>query len=117
MSVDSIPVQWTLRGAVVRLPDEIDHFNSEQVSIALKETLDAAPAVLVADMTHTTYCCSDGLRALLHTHHAAQQACIPMRIAGVHARVRRILVVTGTNEVLDVYPSTEAALAGEKVPG
>lgn len=111
MSVDAIPVQWTLRGMVVRLPDEIDATNIEQISVALADALARTPAVLVADMTLTTYCCSEGLRTLLRTHQAAQRAGIPLRIAGVHPRVRRILMLTGTNEFLDVYPSIEAALA------
>lgn len=111
MPVDSIPVQWTLRGVVVRLPDEIDATNSGQVHIALTDALDAAPAILVADMTRTAYCCSEGLRVLIETHRAAQRAGTPLRIAGVSTRVGRILMLTGTNELLDVYASTEAALA------
>lgn len=116
MSVDSIPVQWTLRGMIVRLPDEIDATNNERVRIALADALEASPAVLVADMTLTTYCCSEGLRVLLRAHEAAERAGIPLRIAGVHDRVRRILVLTGTSELLDVYPSIEAAFA-QPAPG
>ena len=111
MSVDAIPVRWTLRGVIVGLPDEIDATNIEQVRAALADALDGAPAMLVADMTRTTYCCSEGLRTLLRTHQAAQQAGTPLRIAGVQPQVRRILMLTGTNEFLDVYPSIEAASA------
>lgn len=111
MSVDAIPIQWTLRGVVVTLPDEIDAANSELVHAALAGALNASPAVLVADMTGTTYCGSEGLHVLAGTHRAAQQAGIPLRIAGVHAMVHRILTLTGVNQLLDVYPSTEAAFA------
>lgn len=110
MPVNSIPIRWTLRGVVVGLPDEIDSTNSEQVGIALSDALDGVPAVLVADMTRTTYCCSEGLRVLLETHRAAELARTPFRIAGVHPRVRRMLMLTGANELFEVYPSTEAAL-------
>lgn len=115
MAVDVIPVRWTLQGAVVRLPGEIDLTNSEQLRTALDETLNAAPAVLVADMSSTAYCCSEGLRILIMTHQAGQRAEIPLRIAGVQARVSRLLALTGATKVLDVYPSTEAALAGRKI--
>lgn len=111
MPVDSIPLQWTLRGAVLRLPDEIDVSNCEQVRSALSDVLDAAPAVLVADMIGTAYCCSEGVRLLIESHRAAEQAGIPLRMAGVHTRVRRILMLTGTYGLFDVYPSAEAALA------
>ena len=111
MPADSIPIQWTLRGVVARLPDEIDATNSELVRGALREVLDSAPAVLVADMTLTTYCCSEGMQALVDVHQAAQRAGIPLRIAGLHPLVRRMLMLTGINELLDVYPSIDAALA------
>lgn len=111
MPADSIPLRWTLRGAVVRLPGEIDPTNSEQVHTALLDALNAAPAVLVADMTATTYCGWEGLRVLVNTHQAAQRAGIALRIAGVRTTVRRVLELTGATELLDVYPSTGAALA------
>lgn len=111
MSADPISVQWTLRGVIVRLPDEIDAANSDQVHTALTGALDAAPAVLVADMTGTTYCCSMGLGVLIATHRAAQRAGVALRVAGVHSRVRRILTVTGADQLLDIYPDAEAALA------
>ena len=111
MAADSFPIQWTLRGAIVRLPDEIDTTNSELVRRALSQALDSAPAVLVADMTLTTYCCSEGMRALVNIHQAALRGGIPLRIAGVHPLVRRMLMLTGINELLDVYPSTDAAFA------
>lgn len=116
MPDDTIPVQWTLRGAVVRLPGEIDAVNCEQVRIALNETLRAVPAVLVADMTCTTFCASDGLRVLMQAHRAAQRAESALRIAGMNPRIGRIVTLIGAGEILDVYPSTEAAFAGRHSP-
>lgn len=110
MQVDSIPVQWTLHGAVVRLPDELDPTNSEQVHTALIDTLNAGPSVLVADMTCTTQCGWDGLRVLVKTHQAAQRAGTPLRVAGMHTRARWLLALTGASELLDMYPTTDAAL-------
>jgi anti-anti-sigma factor len=112
MPVEPVPIRWTLRGAVVTLPEEIDSANSELVHAALSNALTAAPAVLVADMARTTYCCSEGLRALLTVHQAARAADLPLRIAGAqHPMVSRMFMVSGASRILDVYPSAETALA------
>lgn len=111
MTVESCPVRWAGRHAVATLPDEIDLLSSGQVRQALDHALAEGATVLVADMTETTFCASEGVRVLLDAHAAAGRAGAQLRIAGPGRRVRRILQLTGVGRVLDVYPSLEAALA------
>lgn len=71
---------------VVELPAEIDHDSAGQVQAALTSALAAGVTVLVADMTATTYCTLEGVRALLRAYRAAQSAGAQFRLAAAHAR-------------------------------
>jgi anti-sigma B factor antagonist len=116
--VDSCPVRWAGHRAVVALPGEIDVTNSAQVSAALRQTLADGAVVLVADMTATTFCASDGVKALIDARAAAVAAGAQLRVAGVApgSVVRRVLELTGADQLLDLYPSLDAALPGQRHP-
>lgn len=100
---------------VVTLPGEIDVTNDGQVRDALAEALRGRPAVLVADGSETTFCGSSGMRALIVARRQAQEAGTQLRVAAGPA-VRRILELTGADEVLDTYPSLAEALTGRHAP-
>jgi anti-sigma B factor antagonist len=102
---------------VVELPAEIDHDSADQAQAALTGALAAGVTVLVADMTATTYCTLEGVRALLRAHRAAQAAGAHLRLAGVAPAVQRILEITGTSKVLSIDPGLDAARDGQARPG
>src|SRR5438105_13181591 len=74
VSMNSYPVRWAGRRAVVTLPDEIDVTNSAQVGAALSQALQDGAAVIIADMTGTTFCASDGVKALIDARTTAAAA-------------------------------------------
>jgi anti-anti-sigma factor len=98
---------------IVGLPDEIDITNSSATRAALDQALAQRPGVLVADMTTTTFCASEGLRILLHAHFQAVEAGSQFRVAAPGPIVRRVMELTATDQVLDLYPSLDAALASD----
>ena len=100
------------RQLVVTLPGEIDITSDGQVQDALTRALDDGTVVLIADASMTTYCACAGVHALLLAHHRAAAAGAQLRVAASPA-VRRILELTGTDHVLDTYPTLAAALAGK----
>ncbi len=98
------------RLAVVTLPGEIDVCNDGQVQDALTRALDEGTAVLVADASRATFCGCAGVTALLSAHHRAASAGGQLRVAASPA-MRRILRLTGADQVLSIYPTLAAALA------
>ena len=101
--------------AVVTLPTEIDISNDSLVEDELTSVLGDRLAVLVADGTRTTFCACAGMSALIRTHHQAEAAGTQLRVVASPA-VRRILELTGTDQVLDTYPSLADALTGLHAP-
>jgi anti-sigma B factor antagonist len=100
---------------VVTLPAEIDISNDGLVEDELTSALSDGLAVLVADATRTTFCASAGISALIRAHHQAQAAGTQLRVVASPA-VRRILELTGADQVLDSYLSLTDALAERRTP-
>ena len=100
---------------VVTLPAEIDISNDGLVEDELTGALGDGLAVLVADGTRTTFCASAGMSALIRAHHRAEAAGTQLRVVASPA-VRRILELTGADQVLDAYPGLADALAGRHMP-
>jgi anti-sigma B factor antagonist len=97
---------------VVALPEEIDIANALQVGEDLRAALRPGLAVLIADMTSTVFCDSAGLRQLLLATDAAAAVGAELRLVTESKAVLRVLQVTGTDRLLQTYPTLRAALAG-----
>jgi anti-sigma B factor antagonist len=97
---------------IVTLPAEIDLSNSAEVSAELRAAFAPGVTVVVGDLTRTVFCDSSGIRQLLLTHDQAVESQAELRLAIGSDAVRRVLKATGAEQVLSVYPSLEAALAG-----
>jgi anti-anti-sigma factor len=103
--------------AVVALPAEIDAANIGLVEAALASALASRPAVLIADGTATVFCDSSGITTLIRAHHQAASAGAQLRVVMTGASVRRVLELTGADQLLLVYPSLPGAQAnGSRQP-
>ena len=99
--------------ALVTLPEEIDASNDLQVIDALaRAALEDRTAVLVADAGRTSYCGSTGVTALMRAHDQAAASGVQLRVVAGSPGLRRIMELTGADQVLDIYLSLDAALAG-----
>lgn len=94
------------------MPAEIDMTNAFDVSDQLLAVLDQGATLLVVDMTRTSYCASAGVHALLHARRSVIASSAVLRLAASQWAVRRILELTGADQLVDTYPSLEAAVAG-----
>jgi anti-anti-sigma factor len=105
--------------AAVTLPSEIDLTNASQLRDALARARESGTAVVIADAAETTFCDCAGVRALVRAHRQAAAAGTGLRVASVTSpTVRRILELTGADQVLDTYPTLTAALDGPaRAPG
>lgn len=98
------------------LPAEIDILNGELVRKTLEHVLASGAAVVVVDMTATTFCASEGQHILIRAHLQSAATGVALRLAAPGPVVRRVLELTAADQVLDIYSSLEDALAGRR-PG
>jgi anti-anti-sigma factor len=98
-----------LRLVTVALPGEIDFINASEVRDALALALDSGGAVVIADAAETTFCDCAGVRALIHAHRRAAASARCLRVAASSRGVRRVLELTGADQILDIYPTLAAA--------
>ena len=111
MPQERLPVAWLGEAAVITLPEEIDISNSEQVRDELLLLLNRGPAVLIVDMTETTFCDSAGVNALVRAHKRATANGAEIRVVVASRGVQRVLAITGVDRLISVYPSVTASLA------
>jgi anti-sigma B factor antagonist len=114
MAAEGYKLRWVGQHAVVGMPAEIDVTNVEEIRQALlSAALSAAShdaAVLVIDMSGTTFCDSAGVQAIIATRKQAAASGTQLRLAATG--VLRILTLVGIDQLIPVYPTLEEALAG-----
>lgn len=117
MSGEHYPVLWIGRAAVVSLPTEIDITNADHVREDLLSVLNQGAAVLVADLSKTTFCDSAGVSALARGFRRAEASQSEMRLVVGTPAVQRVLSLTGIDRLLDIYPSVASSLAASPDSG
>ena len=102
--------------AVVTLPAEIDMANADRVSADLQTAFGPGVTTVVADMTTTTFCDSQGVRALVRAYKQAAASGAELRVVVPSARVLRVLAILGLDGRLAIHPSLPDALAARPAP-
>jgi anti-sigma B factor antagonist len=97
---------------IVVFPAEVDVSNAALFGVELLAALRPGGAIVIADMTLTAFCDSSGIRHLLIANHRAKKSVAQLRVVVTADAVRRVLHVTGVDQVLDIYPSLQEALTG-----
>jgi anti-anti-sigma factor len=110
MTAEGVQFRWIGEQAVVTMPAEIDAVNAGTVRQALFAELSHGAAVLIIDMSGTTFCDSAGVQVIIDTY--KQVAAARTRLRLVATAVVRILTLTGVDQLMPIYPTLEAALAG-----
>jgi anti-sigma B factor antagonist len=95
--------------AVIAMPAEIDMTNADQVGQALLAAAGPRVAVLIIDMSKTTFCDSAGVHAVISAYRHATTTGTQLRL--VATTVLRIFSVIGADEVIPLYATLEEALA------
>lgn len=103
--------------AIVALPPEIDCVNAGQAYAKLRAAFTAGAAVVVADLTATTFCDSAGIQHLLMAHNDAATAGAQLRLAiSPGGSVARVVQLLGVDQLVAVYATTDDAAAGMNSP-
>ena len=96
------------RHVVISTPAEIDVTNASQIRQALTRAATDA-AVLIVDMSETTFCDLAGVQAIVAAHqHAAMGGA---QLTLVAESVPRIFALSGADQLIPVHPGVDAALA------
>jgi anti-anti-sigma factor len=106
-----LPVAWSGRHAVVTMPAEIDAENSAGVAGRLAAVIGRSPEMLTADLTGTVFCDSTGIRALALARERAAGAGTELRLAVGDSPVRRMLQLTGLDQLMPCYRDARHSLA------
>jgi len=106
----------TVASPVVKLPEEIDSTNSDQVMADLAGACIAGVTTVIADMALATFCDSSGVRALVRAHKVAVSRGAELRVAVTDDAVLRVFELTGLAAVLRLYPSLDAAMTATVRP-
>ena len=114
MSTKDCTVRWVGPLAVVAMPAEIDAVNAEKIRQGLLSAASLGAAVVVIDMSGTTFCDSAGVQAIIGAYRQAAADGTELRL--VATAVLRILTIVGVGELVPIYPTLEAALAGTSPP-
>ena len=96
---------------IVTFPAEVDISNCTRLGAELLAAFRPGFAVAVADMSLTAFCDSSGIRHLLIANDRAGKDLAPLRVVMATVNVLRVLRLTGMDQVLDIYPSLQNALA------
>jgi len=105
MRETGFPVEDLSGVPVVVAPEEIDVTNAEELAAA------RGPGAFVVDMTHTRFCDSAGIHALVdaYTKARAEGGQVVLAVSGTS--VPRIFSLTGIDKMLRCFPSLDEALA------
>ena len=109
MTAEGGELRWMGEQAVVTVPAEIDTINAGEVRQALLAASHDA-TVLIIDMSGTTFCDSAGVQAIIDTYNQVAATHTQLRL--VATAVLRILTLVGVDQLIPIYPTLEAALAG-----
>jgi anti-sigma B factor antagonist len=100
------------RSNVLRLKGEIDLHVSPSVTASLDGIIDKKPERLVVDLSDVTYIDSAGLAALIQAMQKVEGYGGKFRLAGLQETVRSIFEISRLDQVFQIFPDANAALAG-----
>jgi anti-sigma B factor antagonist len=106
-----LDITWSGRHAIVTMPAEIDLINAGRLGDQLSAVGIGSPEVITVDLTATTFCDSAGIRALARAHEQAADCGAELRLAVGDSPVRRILQLTGLDQILPIYRDVRQSLA------
>ena len=110
--VSSAPATPQSRSNVLPLKGEIDLHVSPSVTASLNEMIEKKPKRLVVDLSDVSYIDSAGLAALIEAMQKVEGYGGKFMLAGLQETVRSIFEISRLDQVFQIFPDADAALAG-----
>ncbi|MFF5506511.1 STAS domain-containing protein [Streptomyces roseolus] len=113
---DLSSVETTVSGPclVAKVRGVMDYVTQLELRGRLTQAIDRAERAVVLDLAEVSFCDSAGLNVLLGARREAERAAVVLVLACVPVTLRRILEMTGADQVLRVFATVadaEAALS------
>ena len=99
------------RSNVLSLKDEIDLHVSPSVTASLNQMIEKKPERLVVDLSGVPYIDSAGLAALIAAMQEVEGYGGKFLLAGLQETVREVLESSRLDQVFQIFPDADAALA------
>src|SRR6266446_2874721 len=99
------------RPNVLPLEGEIDLHVSPTVTASLNAMIEKKPKRLVVDLSHVTYIDSAGLAAFIEAMQKVEAYGGKFVLAGLQETVRSIFEISRLDQVFQIFPDVDAALA------
>jgi anti-sigma B factor antagonist len=99
------------RADVLPLKGEIDLHVSPSVTASLNSMIEKKPRRLVIDLSAVTYIDSAGLAALIEAMQKVEGYGGKFLLAGLQETVRSIFEISRLDQVFQIFPDVDAALA------
>ena len=96
---------------VLPLKGEIDLHVSPSVTASLNEMIAKKPERLVVDLSEVSYIDSAGLAALIEAMQKVEEYGGKFLLVGLQETVRSIFEISRLDQVFQIFPDAEAALA------
>ena len=98
---------------VLPLEGEIDLHVSPEVAESLRPMIAKKPKVMVVDLTKVTYFDSSGLAVLIEGMQKVHEYGGKVALAGVQESVQHIFEIARLDQVFQIYPDVDSALAAK----
>src|SRR5262252_500848 len=108
----SAPTEHQNRSNVLLLKGEIDLHVSPTVAASLNEMIDKKTEHLVVDLSDVSYIDSAGLAALIEAMQKVEGYGGKFMLTGLQETVRSIFEISRLDQVFQIFPDADAALAG-----
>jgi anti-sigma B factor antagonist len=100
------------RPNVLALKGEIDLHVSPVITASLQSMVKKKPKRLVVDLSKVNYIDSSGLATLIETMQNVEEYGGKFALAGLQENVRTIFEISRLDQVFQIFPDADAALAG-----
>jgi anti-anti-sigma factor len=107
---EEFPVRWSDGTAVIGLPAEVDLTVADAAREAMLAALNQGAALLVVDMTATTFCDSSGIAAIVRAARRASAGGALVRVAAAEPAVLRVFSLVGIDRLIEIHPTVGDAL-------
>jgi anti-anti-sigma factor len=104
-----VPADWNGRFAVVAFPEHVDAATAADTGAQLRAALGKGAAVVIADMSATTWCDRAGGDTLVHAYQVAAVNNAELRLVVRAPAVDRLVSDAGLDRLVAVFRSVEAA--------
>ena len=100
------------RPNVLALKGEVDLHVSPAITASLRSMVKKKPKTLVVDLSRVSYIDSSGLAALIEAMQNVEEYGGKFALAGLQETIRTIFDIARLDQVFQIFPDVDTALAG-----